>query len=52
VDTYNLLKLQYHEYGNIIRDLCTARTLRERLAYVFAPPGWQPRDRRAPALEH
>lgn len=52
VDAYNLLKLQYHEYGNIIRDLRTARTLREGLGYVFAPPGRQPRDRRAPALEH
>jgi len=52
VDTYNLLKLQYHEYGNIIRDLRTARTLREGLAYVFAPPARQSRDRRTPALEH
>ncbi|MDX6744031.1 sterol desaturase family protein [Actinocorallia sp. A-T 12471] len=48
VGTYNLLKLQYHEYGNIIRDVRGARGLRAKLGYVFAPPGWTPEDAPAP----
>lgn len=46
IGTYNLLKLQYHEYGNIIRDVRAARGLRDKLGYVFAPPGWEPRELR------
>jgi sterol desaturase/sphingolipid hydroxylase (fatty acid hydroxylase superfamily) len=42
VDTYNPFRLEYHEYGAIARDVRRARTWRERLGYVFAPPGWQP----------
>jgi hypothetical protein len=43
VGTYNLLKLQYHEYGNIIGDVRGARGLRNKLCYIFARPGWQPK---------
>ena len=42
VGTYNVLKLQYHEYGNIIADVRSARRRRDKLAYIFGPPGWQP----------
>lgn len=42
VDSYNPLVLQYHEYGAIIRDLREATTWRERLGYLFGPPGWVP----------
>lgn len=42
VDTYNMLRLQYGEYGNIIRDVRRASRARETLGYVFGPPGWQP----------
>ena len=42
VDTYNVFKLQYREYGNIFRDVRRATTWRERLGYVFGPPGWEP----------
>lgn len=49
VGTYNVLTLQYHEYGSILRDVRSARRLRDKLGYVLAPPGWQPADRRAPA---
>ncbi|MFC6012234.1 sterol desaturase family protein [Nocardia lasii] len=45
VGTYNILKLQYREYGNIIRDVRGARRLRDRLGYIFAPPGWKPADK-------
>jgi sterol desaturase/sphingolipid hydroxylase (fatty acid hydroxylase superfamily) len=43
IGTYNLLKLQYHEYGNIILDVRNTRGLRNKLGYIFAPPGWQPK---------
>lgn len=42
VGTYNVLKLQYHEYGNIIRDVRAAHGWRDKFGYVFGPPGWQP----------
>lgn len=42
VETYNIMKLQYAEYGKIIADVRRASTWRERLGYIFAPPGWQP----------
>jgi sterol desaturase/sphingolipid hydroxylase (fatty acid hydroxylase superfamily) len=42
VDTYNLFRLQYFEYAAIARDVRRAHSWRERLGYVFAPPGWQP----------
>ncbi len=43
VGTYNVLKLQYQEYGNIIRDVRTARGWQDKLGYIFGPPGWKPR---------
>jgi sterol desaturase/sphingolipid hydroxylase (fatty acid hydroxylase superfamily) len=42
VDSFNPFRLQYHEYGNLIRDVRAARTWRERLGYTFGPPGWAP----------
>jgi sterol desaturase/sphingolipid hydroxylase (fatty acid hydroxylase superfamily) len=42
VGTYNLLKLQYGEYGRIIADVRRASSWRDRLGYVFGPPGWAP----------
>jgi sterol desaturase/sphingolipid hydroxylase (fatty acid hydroxylase superfamily) len=50
VNTYNPVRLQYYEYAAIARDVRGARTWRERLAYVFAPPGWTPRRERVPEL--
>lgn len=42
VNTYNLLKLQYGMYGDIIRDVRATNGLRNKLGYVFGPPGWEP----------
>ncbi|MFT4188623.1 MAG: sterol desaturase family protein [Aeromicrobium sp.] len=44
VDTYNLLKLQYGHYGDIARDVKGARSLRDKMGYIFGPPGWKPAD--------
>ncbi|OBK46902.1 C-5 sterol desaturase [Mycobacterium kubicae] len=43
VDTFNIWKLQTHEYLAIARDWRSAKRLRDRLGYVFGPPGWAPR---------
>ncbi|TDZ98520.1 Fatty acid hydroxylase superfamily protein [Mycobacteroides salmoniphilum] len=42
VGTYNVFKLQYREYGNIISDVRSARRWRDKLGYIFGPPGWEP----------
>ncbi|MEU6731843.1 sterol desaturase family protein [Streptomyces physcomitrii] len=44
VGTYNVIRLQYHEYGSMIADVRRARRLRDKLGYVFGPPGWRPAD--------
>ncbi|MCV7377340.1 C-5 sterol desaturase [Mycobacterium alsense] len=43
VDTFNIWNLQTREYVAIARDWRSASRLRDRLAYVFGPPGWEPR---------
>jgi len=42
VETYNLLKLQYGDYVDIARDVRSTRRWRDKLGYVFGPPGWAP----------
>jgi sterol desaturase/sphingolipid hydroxylase (fatty acid hydroxylase superfamily) len=42
VDTYNIWKLQTHEYVSIFRDVRDATRWRDKLGYLFGPPGWTP----------
>ena len=42
VETYNLLKLQYGDYGQIVHNVRAAESWRDKLGYLFGPPGWQP----------
>ncbi|WP_156756613.1 sterol desaturase family protein [Actinokineospora pegani] len=42
VGTYNVLRLQFHEYGAIWRDVRSARAWRDRVGFVLGPPGWRP----------
>jgi sterol desaturase/sphingolipid hydroxylase (fatty acid hydroxylase superfamily) len=42
IDSYNPFRLQYFEYGAIVRDVRSVRGWRARLGYVFGPPGWVP----------
>jgi hypothetical protein len=46
VDTYDIWKLQTHEYVAIARDVHRATRWRDKLGYVFGPPGWEPAQRR------
>jgi sterol desaturase/sphingolipid hydroxylase (fatty acid hydroxylase superfamily) len=43
VNTFNIWKLQTREYVAIARDVRSATRWRDRLGYIFGPPGWQPR---------
>lgn len=42
VDTFNIWKLETHEYVAIARDVRASSSWRDRLGYVFGPPGWMP----------
>ena len=42
IETFNPLRVAYHEWAAIWRDVRASRTWRERLGYMFAGPGWQP----------
>ncbi len=41
IDTFNPLRVAFHEYVAMVRDVIgRGLTLRERVAYLLAPPGW------------
>lgn len=42
IDSFNPFRLQYYEYAAIARDVRSNPQWHDRLAYVFAPPGWRP----------
>ncbi|MDH4171318.1 MAG: sterol desaturase family protein [Acidimicrobiia bacterium] len=42
IDTFNPLRIATHEHRDIIRDVRRASDWRERVNYVFGPPGWTP----------
>jgi sterol desaturase/sphingolipid hydroxylase (fatty acid hydroxylase superfamily) len=51
IDSFNPFRLQYFEYGAIVRDVRTARGWRDRFGFVFGPPGWAPERRAAGLVE-
>jgi sterol desaturase/sphingolipid hydroxylase (fatty acid hydroxylase superfamily) len=42
VTTFNPFRLQYAEFALMFRQVRAARRWRDRLGYLFAPPGWSP----------
>ena len=40
IETFNLVKIGFHEFAAIGRDVARAPTLAAKLGYVLAPPGW------------
>ena len=40
IHTFNLVKIGFHELAAIANDVRRAPTLRAKLGYIFAPPGW------------
>ena len=42
IHTYNPIRIGYHEFVDIARDVRRATTWRDRFGYVFRRPGWRP----------
>jgi sterol desaturase/sphingolipid hydroxylase (fatty acid hydroxylase superfamily) len=42
IETFNPVRVAYHEWAAIARDVRRARGWRERLGYAFGGPGWTP----------
>lgn len=42
IATYNPLRIAFHEYAAMGRDVARARSVGEALGYVFRAPGWKP----------
>ncbi|MDX2089959.1 MAG: sterol desaturase family protein [Kofleriaceae bacterium] len=40
IETFNPLRIGFHEVAAIARDVARAPTLGAKLGYIFAPPGW------------
>jgi sterol desaturase/sphingolipid hydroxylase (fatty acid hydroxylase superfamily) len=40
IKSFNLVTIGFHEWSAIARDVRRAPTLRAKLGYMFAPPGW------------
>ena len=45
--TYNPFIISMHEWWGIVKDVSTARSLREVIGYWLGPPGWSPDGSRA-----
>jgi hypothetical protein len=39
---FNPLRIAFHEWVGMWRDVRSARNLKESLGYMFGPPGWSP----------
>jgi sterol desaturase/sphingolipid hydroxylase (fatty acid hydroxylase superfamily) len=42
IQTYNPLRIAFHEWAAMFQDLTRARSAREVIGFVFGPPGWRP----------
>lgn len=40
IHTYNPFKIASHEYIAVLKDVKRAPTFKDKLAYIFMPPGW------------
>ncbi len=45
--TFNPIRIAFHEWVGIARDLRYAKSPREWIGYIFGPPGWSPDGSRA-----
>jgi hypothetical protein len=41
IDTFNPIRIAFHEWTGIIHDLAAVRSVREGIGIVFGPPGWR-----------
>ncbi len=42
IGTYNPFRIAFHEWADLARDVWRAENGRQRLGYLFGPPGWSP----------
>lgn len=42
IDTYDPVRIAFHEWAALARDVARAPRWRDRLAYLVRPPGWAP----------
>ncbi|MEZ5651580.1 MAG: sterol desaturase family protein [Burkholderiaceae bacterium] len=42
IRSYNPLRIEFTQWLALFRDVASARSLREVVGYLFAPPGWRP----------
>jgi sterol desaturase/sphingolipid hydroxylase (fatty acid hydroxylase superfamily) len=42
LNTFNPLRIAFHEWAALFRDLSAAKSPRDALGFLFAPPGWSP----------
>ncbi len=42
VDTFHPVRIAFHEWAALVRDVRSAASLRDALGFVLAPPGWRP----------
>ena len=40
IDTFNPIRIAFHEWAAIARDLAAVRSVREGMGMMFGPPGW------------
>ena len=41
IETFNPIRIAFHEWAAIVREVFAARSPREALGVVFGPPGWR-----------
>jgi sterol desaturase/sphingolipid hydroxylase (fatty acid hydroxylase superfamily) len=44
IETYQPLRVAFHEWVAMLRDARRAPRWRDKLGYIFGPPGWQPKN--------
>ena len=42
IRTFNPFRIAFHEWAKLGHDVTRARSIRAKLGYIFAPPGWSP----------
>lgn len=51
IETFNPVRIAFHEYASMVRDVLRASSLGEALGYVLRPPGWSPDGRTLTAAQ-
>jgi len=46
IETHNPVRVAFHEFADLWRDVRSAATWRDRLGYLFRGPGWAPENAR------